>query len=147
MMKPNLNLRILVRGSNDVGSAVAHRLFESGYAVVIHDIPLPSATRRKMAYTDAVFEGHAMLEGLDAHLIDEAFLLEGLLRAHETIPITTMGMDELAAALQPAVLVDARMRKRAQPEDQRGLAVLCIGLGPNFVAGENVHLAIETGRG
>jgi len=46
-------LRILVRGSGDIGSAVAHRLFEAGYAVVIHDTTQPTTTRRKMAFTDA----------------------------------------------------------------------------------------------
>ena len=29
--------RILVRGAGDVGSAVAHRLFTAGYAVVLHN--------------------------------------------------------------------------------------------------------------
>jgi xanthine dehydrogenase accessory factor len=49
--------------------------------------------------------------------------------------------------LQSEVLVDARMRKRQQPEDQRGLAPLTIGLGPNFIAGENIDLAVETSWG
>ena len=30
------------------------------------------------------------------------------------------------------------------PEGQRGNAVVTVGLGPNFVAGETVDLAIET---
>lgn len=45
------------------------------------------------------------------------------------------------------LLVDARMRKRALPEDQRGLAPLVIGLGPNCVVGGNVDLAVETAWG
>jgi xanthine dehydrogenase accessory factor len=36
------------------------------------------------------------------------------------------------------------MRKRAHPERQLELAPLTIGLGPNFVAGDTTHLAIET---
>ncbi|MDQ3850895.1 MAG: xanthine dehydrogenase, partial [Actinomycetota bacterium] len=47
----------------------------------------------------------------------------------------------------PDVLVDARMRKRTQPERQRHLAPLTVGLGPGFVAGQTTHLAIETGWG
>jgi xanthine dehydrogenase accessory factor len=43
--------------------------------------------------------------------------------------------------------VDARMRKHSQPEAQLGLAPLTLGLGPGFVAGGNVDIAIETGRG
>lgn len=49
---------VLVRGIGDVGSAVAHRLFQAGY-VMIHDVRQPSATRRGMAFTDAVFDGRA----------------------------------------------------------------------------------------
>jgi xanthine dehydrogenase accessory factor len=36
------------------------------------------------------------------------------------------------------------MRKRSVPENQRGLAPLVIGLGPNFVAGGNADVAVET---
>jgi xanthine dehydrogenase accessory factor len=36
------------------------------------------------------------------------------------------------------------LRKRTVPELQRGMAPLTIGLGPNFVAGGTVDLAIET---
>ncbi|BCU06426.1 hypothetical protein [Allochromatium tepidum] len=49
--------------------------------------------------------------------------------------------------LRPAILVDARMRKRQVPEDQRHPAPLTIGLGPGFIAGGQVHLAVETAWG
>jgi xanthine dehydrogenase accessory factor len=41
-------------------------------------------------------------------------------------------------------VIDARMRKHAVAERQRGIARLTVGLGPNFVAGGNVDLAVET---
>lgn len=43
-----------------------------------------------------------------------------------------------------SVLIDARMRKYAAPADLRPLAACAIGVGPGFVAGENVDVAIET---
>jgi xanthine dehydrogenase accessory factor len=46
-----------------------------------------------------------------------------------------------------SALIDARMRKRAVPDGQRGLAPLTVGLAPNFIAGENVDLAIEMSWG
>src|SRR5579863_6389659 len=61
---------VVVRGSGDVGSAVAHRLFRAGYRVVIHDGPAPSAPRRGMAFTDAVFNGTAILEGVRARRLE-----------------------------------------------------------------------------
>jgi xanthine dehydrogenase accessory factor len=147
-MKENQKLvRILIRGANDIGSAVAHRLFKAGYPVVIHDIPQPAVTRRKMAFTDAIFDGSTALEGVRALRIDDLSLMETALSSPQFIPVVVEDFSTLLGTLQPAVLVDARMRKRQQPEDQRGLAPLTIGLGPNFIAGENIDLAVETSWG
>ena len=140
-------LRILVRGSGDIASAVAHRLFEAGYAVVIHDVSQPTTTRRKMAFTDAIFEGCATLENVEARLVEKRSLLRGWLAAHDVIPVTTINLQVLFQTLHPQVLVDARMRKHSQPENQRRFAPLTIGLGPNFIAGQTVHIAIETAWG
>jgi xanthine dehydrogenase accessory factor len=145
MNQAKLDLRILVRGANDVGSAVAHRLFTEGYSVVIHEISQPTTARRRMSFTDAVFDGSAMLDGVEAQLLERLYLLRGILALHAVIPIWIKDFYELMDTLRPQIVVDARMRKRAQPEVQRGLAPLVIGLGPNFIDGKTVHLAIETG--
>lgn len=133
--------RVLIRGCGDVGSAVAHLLVRTGHDVVIHDVALPAAPRRGMAFADAVFDGTCELEGVRARRVDR--LAELRPTAGEVL-VTTDDIDAVLAAVRPAVLVDARMRKRAQPERQRGLAPLTIGLGPNFLAGETTDLAIET---
>lgn len=134
---------ILVRGANDIGSAVAHRLFRSGYPVAIHEAHQPTTTRRRMSFTDAIFDGHAMLEEVEAELIRDRTLVRHALAAHQHIPVVVYDLFEIP----PAVLVDARMRKHTQPESQIHLAALTIGLGPNFIAGETTHLVIETARG
>lgn len=139
--------KILVRGSGDVASAVAHLLFRAGYTVLIHESPQPSATRRKMAFTDAVFDGSAWLAGLESRRIDNLAGLLAALDAHQFIPLTVAGFDGILREVSPAVLVDARMRKHSQPEAQLGLAPLTLGLGPGFVAAQTVDIAIETGRG
>lgn len=141
------DLRILIRGANDVGSAVAHRLFMAGYFVVIHEMPQPVTTRRKMSFTDAVFDGHVILDGVEAQIIKRLYLLRGALVTHQAIPIIVKDIYELLKTLHPTILVDARMRKHLQPEVQRGLAELTIGLGPNFIAGETTDIAIETNWG
>jgi xanthine dehydrogenase accessory factor len=141
------DIRILIRGANDIGSAVAHRLFTSGYAVVIHEVPQPATARRKMSFTDAVFDGRAMLAGVEAQLIDSLDTLQVAMDEHRFIPVVVADFQELMKTLQPNVLVDARMRKHLQPETQRGMAALTIGLGPNFTAGETTDLAIETNWG
>ena len=138
---------ILIRGANDVGSAVAHILFTAGYSVVIHEESQPTTTRRKMSFTDTVFDGHATLENISAELVDDDLRLNQILAEHKVIPITTVNFSTLIESLHPQILIDARMRKHQQPETQRGLAALTIGLGPNFIAGENIDIAIETARG
>jgi xanthine dehydrogenase accessory factor len=144
-MRPDL--KILVRGSNDIASAVALRLFQAGCLVVLHDSLQPTATRRKMAFADAIFDGSAMFEGASAHHAPDASAFAALSSQRAVIPLVTFAFSRLVEIFSPEVLVDARMRKRQKPEGQRHLAALTIGLGPNFNAGENVHLAIETAWG
>lgn len=140
-------MRILIRGSGDVASAVAHRLFALGHTVLIHEIAQPTYTRRGMAFTDAVFDGKAGLQGIWAKCPQTWADLEQMLTCGRAIPVFTGALDEALIQLHPEVLVDARMRKRSQPESQIGLAPLSIGLGPNFTAGLNVDVAIETAWG
>jgi xanthine dehydrogenase accessory factor len=136
---------ILVRGSGDVGSAVALVLFKAGYGVVIHDSAQPTATRRKMSFCDAIFDGKASLDGVNAQLTGDVAELAASLASHASIPVTTFALPAVLAALRPHVLVDGRMRKHQQPEIQIALASFTVGLGPNFAAGETVHAAVETG--
>lgn len=135
--------RVLIRGSGDVGSAVAHVLVREGHGVVIHDVALPAAPRRGMAFADAIFDGTCELDGVRARRaeLEELRAARGLT---EVLVSVAPELGDVLGAVLPDVLVDARMRKRAQPEAQRDLARLTIGLGPNFVAGETTDLAIET---
>lgn len=136
--------RVLVRGSGDIGSAVAHALVGAGCRVVVHDDPAPSVTRRAMAFADALFDGRAVLAGLEGRRLDDFVALGEALTRADRVSVTSLDLTDLLAMLCPQVLVDARMRKRQVPEDQRALSALTVGLGPNFVAGGNVHLAVET---
>ena len=139
--------RILVRSTGDVGSAVAHRLFRDGHAVALVDDARPTHTRRGMAFADAVFDGKAELAGVLAKRMPDADGVEAMLACGRAIPVDVDDADRLAAAIAPDVVVDARMRKRARAESQRHLAPLTIGLGPGFVAGDTVDVAIETAWG
>ena len=137
-------LRVLVRGTGDVGSAVAHRLFLAGHVVAIHESPEPAATRRGMAFADAVFDGFTVLEGVRAVRADDLQELSSMLSARTVIPISIIHFAKTLEVARPAVLVDARMRKRLGAEVQLRLAPLTVGLGPGFVAGETTDLVVET---
>jgi xanthine dehydrogenase accessory factor len=135
---------VLVRGSGDVGSAVAVVLQRAGYGVAIHEVAAPAAPRRGMALADAVFDGECSLDGVLARRVTLAALPSALSEG-SFVAVAVESLEAVLAALGGVdVLVDARMRKRATPERQIGLAPLTIGLGPNVVAGETADLAIET---
>jgi xanthine dehydrogenase accessory factor len=135
---------VLVRGIGDIGSAVAHRLFREGYAVVIHDETKPTTTRRGMAFADAAFDGQAILDGVRAVRTNDLKRLKQVLSRREAIPVYVRPWGPLLATLQFRVLVDARALKHSRPEVQRGYADFTIGLGPNLIAGQHADVVVET---
>jgi xanthine dehydrogenase accessory factor len=100
-----------------------------------------------MAFTDALFDGTARLDGVLAKRIKTLDNLPFMLRCRGAISVATEDIGKIVSTIQPDVVVDARMRKHSIPEPQRELARLTIGLGPNFIAGENVDMAVETSWG
>lgn len=142
-----VNTLVLIKGGSEIGSAVAHLLHRSGYLPVIVEGPHPVTVRRRMSYSQAVFDGEAELEGIRGERVDSIDTLRALLRWGRIIPIFVGSADMVLEALQPEVVVDARMRKKERAESQIGEAPLVIGLGPGFCAQETVHMVIETNRG
>lgn len=138
---------VLVRGIGDHASAVAHALFGAGHALAIHAEPRPADPHRGPALTHTVWDGRAGLAGVVAVRVDDVQALAAVVAAREEIAVATAGLADVLAAPRPDVLVDARKRKRETPEQQRGLAPLTVGVGPGFVAGENVDLAVGSGIG
>ena len=124
---------------------MAHRLFREGYAVVIQDDPKPTTTRRGMAFADAVFDGHAVLDGVRAVRTRDLERVKAALTEHDAIPVYVRPWGPLLKGLHPQVLVDARMRKHSQPESQRDFADFTVALGPGLVAGQHADVVIETG--
>jgi xanthine dehydrogenase accessory factor len=124
-----------------MGSAAGRLLFLAGFEVLILECPLPLAVRRKVAFAEAVFAGSTAVEGVPARLVESVPA-----PPHDAIPVLIDRDGRAVERLAPRVLVDARMAKR-NLGTHRGLAALVIGLGPGFVAGEDVHAAIETQRG
>jgi xanthine dehydrogenase accessory factor len=138
---------MLVRGVGDVASAIAHRWFTLGNPALMVCEAQPALPRRAMAFVDAVFDGAAELVGVRAERVDALPQAHAALARRTAIPVwpaPALDLAALCAALAPAVLVDARLRKRDPPEPLRGLAPLTVALGPGWVAGEHADLAVET---
>lgn len=135
---------VLVVGGGDVGSAVAHQLFLLGMKVLVSERQHSAHSRRGMAFTDALFDGSATLEGVGARHVATPQAVEQCWQSSDCIPVVTLAEDLLVAALRIDVVVDATMRREERRPDLRGMAGCAIGLGPGYEPGINCHIAIET---
>ena len=136
---------VVIRGGGDIGTGVAHRLYRSGFEVVVAEIEKPLVIRRKVAFAQAVFDGQTVVEevkAVKAHNREEVntILKEG------NIPVIVDPDCSMVREINAEVVVDATLAKR-DTGMYRDLAPLTVGLGPGFIAGENVDMVIETKRG
>ena len=138
-------LRILLRGGGDLASGVAYRLARAGCQVIITELPQPLAVRRLVSFSEAVYEGSIVIEGVEGARADRAQAALELARQGK-IAVLVDQAAESRGIIQPHVLIDGRMMKQP-PELGKGTAPLVIGLGPGFVAGESCDAVVETKRG
>ncbi len=134
---------IWVRGAGELGSAVALSLYHTGFRVFLSEIIPPLAIRRTVTFSDAILTSQAAVEMVPARYYHHNAFPEAWPQDH--LPLFEDDPSTLRS-LGPAVLVDARMHKQYH-RDYRSWAPLVVGLGPEFVAGGNCHVAIETMRG
>ncbi len=134
----------LVLGCGDVGSAIAHALHAAGYAVVLADHVDPAWSRRGMAFTDAWYFGNAELDGAVACFCASVRTIATLL-AQRMIAATAWSWAGIAEALNPIVIVDARMRGDRSAAMLLGSATATVGVGPGFLPGVHVDLVVDGG--
>ena len=61
---------VIVRGAGDISTGTIHRLFKAGFDVLALESERPSAIRRRVAFSEAVYDGAATVEGVTAVRID-----------------------------------------------------------------------------
>jgi xanthine dehydrogenase accessory factor len=144
---------VVVRGGGDLGTGVAHRLVRARYGVIVLEADAPTAVRRLVAFGEAVRERSAIVEGIEARLVDRDDLEVFRPDARPSgsgwpgwVPVVVDPEGSALERLCPDAIVDARMAKRNLGTSQND-APVTIGLGPGFTAGVDVDLVIETKRG
>ena len=136
---------VIVRGAGDISTGTIHRLFRAGFELLVLEAERPSAIRRKVAFSEAVYDGRATVEGALTVRIGSAEEAARC-RADGHIPLIVDPEGDSIALLKPDVVVDAILAKR-NLGTRMDMAPLTIGLGPGFEAGRDVHFVIETMRG
>ncbi len=136
---------VIVRGGGDIATGTIYKLFQCGFKVLILETENPSAIRRNVAFSEAVYNGTQTVEGLTCTLaktVEEAVSLleEGKLAMF----IDPKG--DCIGQLHPMAVVDGILAKK-NLGTHKAMAPITVALGPGFTAGEDVDAVIETMRG
>ena len=140
-----MNDLIIVRGGGDLATGTIYKLKKCGFPVLILETANPSAIRRNVAFSEAVYQGSQTVEDLTCHLASSLEQAEALLREGKlTVLIDPLGAS--VSRLKPLAVVDAILAKKNLGTN-RSMAPITIALGPGFIAGDDVDAVVETKRG
>ena len=160
---------VIVRGGGDIATGTIRTLRRAGFPVLILESAHPSAIRRTVALSEAVYEGSAVVEDVSvtlAHNLDEAeYLLfqdgiamlvdpdgaaiRDIIHSGEKYAEWDTGLTTLEGGgrhLFLTCVVDAILAKK-NLGTTKDMAPLVIALGPGFTAGRDCDVVIETMRG
>jgi len=136
---------VIVRGGGDIASGVVYRLYKSGYKIIVLEIAKPTSIRRKVSFSEAIYNKRVNIEGINGVLATEIHEISKIIE-EGSIPIY---IDEKGVAIEgfkPLAVVDSILAK-VNLGTHREMAPITIGIGPGFEAGCDVDLVIESKRG
>lgn len=136
---------IIVRGGGDIATGTIYKLYQCGYRVLVLETENPSAIRRNVAFSEAVYQGTQTVENVTCMLAANVSEAEEMLE-HGKLPVLVDPQGTCIGNLQPAVVIDAILAKK-NLGTHRKMAPITIALGPGFEAGLDVDAVIETQRG
>lgn len=136
---------IIVRGGGDLATGTIYKLWKSGFYVLILECEQPSAIRRRVAFSDAIYRGVQKVEDLECHLV-HSFREAKECAVDGYVPILIDPQGSVIEECRPRAVVDAILAKK-NLGTHRDMAARTIALGPGFEAGVDVDYVIETKRG
>ena len=140
-----MNDLIIVRGGGALATGTIYKLYQCGFPILILEVPQPSAIRRNVAFSEAVYQGTQTVEGVTCHCAQSPDQAEELLRAGKLVVLVDP-KGEAIPRLKPMAVVDAILAKK-NLGTHREMAPITVALGPGFTAGADVDAVIETKRG
>jgi len=136
---------VIVRGGGDIATGTIYKLVKSGFHVLILEITHPSAIRRNVAFSEAVYEGKWQVEDMTCYLANDMKEAKQIMQTGSpALMIDPKG--EMIEKLKPIAVVDAILAKK-NLGTTRDMAPITIALGPGFTAGKDVDVVVETMRG
>ncbi len=135
----------VIKGAGDIASGIALRLHRAKFQVVMTEISAPTAIRRTVCFSEAVYNGECNVEEAKAVLAKDVNSISTILENGDIAVI----VDEKASCvkeLKPDFLIDAILAKENLGTDIDDAKVV-IGVGPGFTAQSDCHAVVETKRG
>ena len=65
-------MKVLIKGAGDLATGVAAELYKRGYQIIMTETAIPLSVRRQVAFSRAVYEKTAEVEGITARLAADA---------------------------------------------------------------------------
>ena len=136
---------IIIRGGGDLATGTIHKLYKCGFSVLVLEVRNPSAIRRNVAFSEAVYDDQHTVEAVTCYRADSIARAKSLLRDGKlTVLVDPEGT--AISELHPLAVVDAILAKK-NLGTTKDMAPITVALGPGFEAGVNVDAVIETNRG
>lgn len=137
---------VCVRGAGDLATGVIQKFVRSGAWVYALEIENPTAIRRQVALSTAMETGEFRVEDILAKKVE--FSTRNLKECWEKgiVPIVEDETGWTVKEVKPVAMIDAILAKR-NLGTYREMAPITIGLGPGFLAPDEVDVVIETMRG
>ncbi len=136
---------VIIRGGGDLATGVVQALWRAGFLLLVLEVPDPSAIRRQVALSEAVYDGSATVEDVTARCCKSGRAIEKAWRDHE-VPVVVDPQGRSIAELKPWAVVDAILAKK-NLGTTTAMAPHTVALGPGFTAGIDADVVIETKRG
>jgi len=136
---------VVVRGGGDIATGTICRLHHCGYKVLVLETENPTAIRRTVALSEAVYDRIITVENVTAERIASCQECDKSWNRNR-VPVLIDPAAECLPKVRPIALVDAILAKR-NCGTKKTMAPITIGLGPGFCGGKDVHAVIETARG
>lgn len=136
---------IIIRGGGDLASGIAYKLYKLGYKIIILEINQPLTVRRAVAFSEAVYEGENIVQGVKGVLAKDKEDIYANWNMGN-IPVYIDSEGKIIEDIKPLAVIDAILAKKNLGTN-KSMAPITIGVGPGFKAGEDVDLVIESNRG
>ena len=139
---------VIVRGAGDLATGIVYSLYKAHFKIIILETQCPSSIRRKVALSEAVYDGESKVEDIEAILVksyEEALNIIAN-KNYIKIPILIDPNCDILKNIKPTFLIDAIIAKKNLGTN-KSMAKYTIALGPGFTSGKDCDIVIETMRG